>query len=158
MKCEAAYDEPFWRDAGLSGQAVFRTGSPLCSTFDNTPPDGRPGVLMGFLGGRQWRVWSGRPADERRDAVLRSFAQIAGPRALEPRSYVERDWTSEEWTRGGPTSVLAPGVLTTLGEWRDRPFGRVRWAGTEHANHWNGYMDGAVRSGEDAAGAVLALD
>jgi monoamine oxidase len=155
MKCEAVYDEPFWRDDDLSGQGVFRSGSPLCSTFDNTPPSGRPGVLMGFLGGQQWRTWSGRSARERRDAVLSSFAQVAGRRALHPRDYFEQDWTSEEWTRGGPTSAIGPGVLTTLGEWRDRPFGRVRWAGAEHANHWNGYMDGAVRSGEAAARAVL---
>jgi monoamine oxidase len=87
--------------------------------------------------------------------VLRSFAQVAGRRALRPRSYFEQDWTAEEWTRGGPTSAIGPGVLTTLGGWRDRPFGRVRWAGAEHANQWNGYMDGAVRSGEAAARAVL---
>jgi monoamine oxidase len=155
MKCEAVYDEPFWRDDDLSGQGVFRSGSPLCSMFDNTPPSGRPGVLMGFLGARRWHAWTGRPARERRDAVLRSFAEVAGRRALQPRDYFEQDWTAEEWTRGGPTSAVAPGALTTLGEWRDRPFGRVRWAGAEHANHWNGYMDGAVRSGADAARAVL---
>ncbi|MEA2385970.1 MAG: monoamine oxidase, partial [Thermoleophilaceae bacterium] len=36
-----------------------------------------------------------------------------------------------------------------------RPFGCVHWAGTETAPHWNGYMDGAVRSGERAAKEVL---
>ncbi|OLT12045.1 monoamine oxidase [Pseudonocardia sp. CNS-139] len=154
MKCEAVYDEPFWRAEGLSGQGVFRTGSPLCSTFDNSPPGG-PGVLMGFLGGRQWRAWAGRPERERRGAVLRGFAEVAGRAALRPQAYFEQDWTAEEWTRGGPTSAVAPGVLTTLGPWRDRPFGRVRWAGAEHADHWNGYMDGAVRSGEDTARTLL---
>ncbi len=155
MKCEAVYDEPFWRDDDLSGQGVFRSGSPLCSTFDNTPTSGHPGVLMGFLGGQQWRTWSGRPrgsAGARCCAASRTSR--AGARCTRA-SYFEQDWTSEEWTRGGPTSAIGPGVLTTLGEWRDRPFGRVRWAGAEHANHWNGYMDGAVRSGEAAARAVL---
>jgi monoamine oxidase len=32
----------------------------------------------------------------------------------------------------------------------------VHWAGTETSPYWNGYMDGAVRSGERAAGEVLA--
>ena len=58
-------------------------------------------------------------------------------------------------TGGGPTSVAGPGVLTAFGQWRDRPFGRVHWAGAEHSNYWNGYMDGAVRSGENTARAVL---
>ncbi|MGF7238571.1 MAG: flavin monoamine oxidase family protein [Frankia sp.] len=158
MKCEAVYDTPFWRLDGLNGQGVFRSGSPLCSVFDNTPPSGAPGVLMGFLGGRQWRAWAQRPARERRGAVLRGFVQVAGRAALRPREYFEQDWTSEEWTRGGPTAVAPPGVLTDLGPWRDRPFGRVHWAGAEHANYWNGYMDGAVRSGTDTARIVTNLE
>ncbi|WP_410643897.1 flavin monoamine oxidase family protein [Amycolatopsis sp. lyj-346] len=155
MKCEAVYPEPFWRADGLNGQAVFRHGSPICSMWDNSPPDGKPGVLMGFLGGPQWHTWAARPPRERRAAVLRAFAAAVGKPALSPVDYFEQDWVGEEWTRGGPTSVPGPGVLTELGPWRDRPFGRVHWAGAEHSDHWNGYMDGAVRSGETAARAVL---
>ena len=33
---------------------------------------------------------------------------------------------------------------------------RIHWAGTETSTFWNGYMDGAVRSGERAAKEVLA--
>lgn len=156
MKCHAVYPEPFWRADGLNGTGVFRRGSAISSMWDNTPPEGSPGVLMGFLGGPHWHTWAHRPERERRDAVLRAFAEVTGKQALEPAAYFEQDWGTEEWTRGGPTSVPGPGVLTTLGSWRDQPFGRVHWAGVEHANYWNGYMDGAVRSGKDAANAVLA--
>ncbi|MEH6818999.1 MAG: FAD-dependent oxidoreductase [Dietzia psychralcaliphila] len=157
MKCEAIYERPFWREDGLSGQGVFRGGSsPVCSMFDNTPPSGAPGILMGFVGGAGWRTWAPRSARERGGAVLRSFARVVGPAALAPAGYFEKDWTAERWTRGGPTAVLGPGVLTSLGRWRDRPFGRVHWAGAEHSDYWNGYMDGAVRSGETAARAVIA--
>jgi monoamine oxidase len=38
----------------------------------------------------------------------------------------------------------------------NQPFGLVHWAGTETATYWNGYMDGAVRSGERAAQEALA--
>ena len=37
-----------------------------------------------------------------------------------------------------------------------QPVGRIHWAGTETSDYWNGYMDGAVRSGERAAAEVLA--
>lgn len=37
------------------------------------------------------------------------------------------------------------------------PCGRIHWAGTETATEWNGYMDGAVQSGQRAAPEVLAL-
>jgi len=156
MKCEAVYDEPFWRQDGLSGMGVLRDGSPIRSMFDNTPPSGGPGVLMGFLGGKEWRRWAHRPARERRGAVLRCFAKVVGPRAYDARDYFEQDWTAEEWTRGGPTAVAAPGVLTDFGPWSGRPHGRVRFAGAELSPYWNGFMDGAVRSGRAAAQEVLA--
>ncbi|MBB1027676.1 monoamine oxidase, partial [Dietzia sp. DQ11-38-2] len=161
MKCEAVYERPFWREDGLSGQGVFRgDGHPVCSMFDNTPPSGSPGILMGFVGGAGWRRWAPRSARQRGGAVLQSFARVVGPAALAPVGYFEKDWTAERWTRGGPTAVLAPGVLTTLGRWRDRPLGgphsRVHWAGAEHSDYWNGYMDGAVRSGQMAASAAIA--
>ncbi|MFB9315789.1 flavin monoamine oxidase family protein [Nocardioides plantarum] len=156
MKCEAVYETPFWREQGLSGQGVFRgDAAPVCSMFDNSPPSGTPGVLMGFVGGAEWRRWSVRPGRERRGAVLRSFARVVGPQALRPLDYLEQDWTDEEWTRGGPTSVLTPGVLTGIGRWRDVAFDRVHWAGAEHAHYWNGFMDGAISSATTTAAAVL---
>jgi monoamine oxidase len=155
MKCVAVYDKPFWRAEGLSGMGLLRGGSPIREMFDNSPPDGGQGVLMGFLGGKEWRTWAHRPAKERRGAVLRSFAQVVGDRAFDTVEYVEQDWTAEQWTQGGPTSVAAPGVLTGFGEWMGRPFGRVHWAGAEFSPYWNGFMDGAVRSGQDAATELL---
>jgi monoamine oxidase len=155
IKCEAIYDRPFWRSAGLSGQAVADTG-PATTTFDNSPPDGRPGILFGFVGGHHARVWGPRPLDERRSAVLRNLADYFGAEALRLRSYVEADWTNEVWTRGCPVGWTAPGVLLEYGPAIRTPVGLIHWAGTETATFWNGYMDGAVRSGERAASEVLA--
>jgi monoamine oxidase len=36
-----------------------------------------------------------------------------------------------------------------------RPNGSARWAGTETATVWSGYMDGAVEAGQRAATEVL---
>ncbi len=51
---------------------------------------------------------------------------------------------------------MPPGVWTNFGEALRTSIGRLHWAGTETATVWNGYMDGAVQSGERAAGEVLA--
>ncbi|HYP48376.1 MAG TPA: FAD-dependent oxidoreductase, partial [Thermoleophilaceae bacterium] len=50
IKAEVIYERPFWRAEGLSGQSVTDAG-PMTTTFDNSPPDGSPGVLFGFIGG-----------------------------------------------------------------------------------------------------------
>jgi len=157
MKVEAIYPTPFWRSAGLTGQ-FLTVGGPVGYAFDNSPPDGSPGVLAGFVGGTQNLTWGSKTPADRRAGVLAQFARIfKDNRFLSPTDYFDMDWTQEEWTRGAPTAVLGPGVLTKFGTWIRQPVGRLHWAGTETADFWSGYMDGAVRSGERAAAEVLAV-
>jgi monoamine oxidase len=156
IKAYAIYPEPFWRSAGLNGQAVSDTG-PVKVTFDNSPPSGNPGVLMGFLEGKEARTWARRSPEERQEAVTGCFVRYFGPQAARPRQYVERDWMAEEFTRGCYGAHFGPGTWTSYGEaWR-APAGRIHWAGAECAPRWNGYMEGAVRSGEATADTVAAL-
>jgi monoamine oxidase len=155
IKCHAVYDEPFWRADGLSGQGGSDQG-PAKVLFDNSPPDGSPGVLLAFLEGAQARALSSRPAAERRDAVLAELARLFGARAARPDAFYERDWTAERYTRGCYGAFLPPGTWTSVGDAMRPPVGPLHWAGAELAQRWSGYMDGAVRSGEAAAAAILA--
>jgi monoamine oxidase len=155
MKVYAAYDEPFWRADGLNGQAASDRG-PVKVTFDNSPPSGTPGVLMGFIEGNEARAWARRTVGDRREAVLGCFARYFGPKALEPTEYVERDWMSEELTRGCYGAHFTPGVWTAYGHALREPVGRIHWAGAECSPVWNGYMEGAVRSGESVAAELVA--
>jgi monoamine oxidase len=155
IKTYAIYAEPFWRMDGLNGQAASDAG-PVKVTFDNSPPSGTPGVLMGFLEGREARVWARRSQAERREAVIGCFVRYFGQAASHPEQYIERDWMAEEFTRGCYGAHFAPGVWTSYGEaWR-APIGRIHWAGAECAPEWNGYMEGAVGSGEATADAIAA--
>ncbi len=153
-KCAAVYPEPFWRAEGLTGQAVTDRG-PVSTTFDNSPPDGSPGVLLGFIAGAEAIRHARRSEAERRRVVLESFARLFGPEAAQPGIYLETAWAEEEWSRGGPVCSFGPGALAQYGEALRSPAGRVHWAGAETATVWCGYMDGAVRSGERAAEEVL---
>ncbi len=154
-KCMAVYERPFWREQGLSGQALSLQG-PTRILFDNSPPDASCGVLLGFLEGRTARDLGEWEAPARRRAVLDCFARVFGPEAAAPVDYIEQRWAEEEWTRGCYGCYLPPGAWTAHGRWLSRPIGRVHWAGAETATVWAGYMDGAVRSGERAARAVAA--
>jgi monoamine oxidase len=154
IKCMAIYDEPFWRADGLSGQATSDTG-PVKISFDNSPPDGTPGVLLGFFEGRQARDWSRCTPDERRTAALRSFARYFGPRAGEAERYVERVWADDPWSRGCYAGYMTPGAWSSHGPALREPVGRLHWASTETATVWCGYMDGAISAGERAAQEAL---
>jgi len=155
MKFEAIYSTPFWRAAGLNGQAVSENG-PVKVTFDITPPDGAPGIMMGFIGGHDARVWEDLPASQLQDAALQNLANYFGNQALSPQQVLTFNWSTEVWNRGCPVAVLGPGTLVDFGTALRTPVGRIHWAGTETSTYWNGYMDGAVRSGERASSEVLA--
>jgi monoamine oxidase len=154
IKCHAVYDEPFWRRDGLTGQAGSEAG-PAAIVFDNSPPDGSPGVLVAFLEGGAARELGAWPAADRRAAVLGTLTRLFGPRAATPAAFHEQDWAAEEWTRGCYGAYLPPGAWTAFGRALRPPVGPLHWAGAEHAERWSGYMEGAVRSGERAAAAIL---
>ena len=154
IKCMAIYERPFWRDAGLSGQATSTEG-PVKVMFDNSPPNGSPGVLLGFLEGRRARELGEWQPEARRNAVVDCFRRIFGPDAAKPLDYVERVWAQEEWTRGCYGCYMPPGGWVSYGRALRAPIGRIHWAGAETATVWNGYMDGAVQSGERVAAEVL---
>ena len=156
IKVEAFFDKPWWRDNGLTGAAVSTLG-PAKTTFDVSPRDGKIGGLLGFVGGDEARKYSGHPEALKR-AVLSNFSLYfnQGKPIPKPTSMHVMDWTMEPRTRGCPAAIAAPGVITEYGPHIARPVGRIHWAGTETSTYWNGYMDGAVRSGKRAAAEVLA--
>ena len=156
IKVYCVYHTPFWREDGLTGQAASDTG-PVKVTFDNTPPSGDPGILVGFLEGNDGREWARRSLDDRRNAVVECFARYFGAAARSPVEYLERDWMAEEFSRGCYGAHFTPGVWTGFGPALREPVGRIHWAGAECSPVWNGYMEGAVRSGERTADDIAAL-
>jgi monoamine oxidase len=155
IKCMAIYPEPFWRERGLSGQVTSADG-PVSVAFDNSPPDGSPGVLLAFLEGRAARRAAGMGREARRDAVIGCLERFFGPEARRTDRYVDRAWADDEWARGCYGGFMPPGAWTDYGVALRAPIGPLHWAGAETATIWNGYMDGAISSGERAATEALA--
>jgi monoamine oxidase len=154
-KVAAVYDRPFWREHGLSGFAVD-TGFPINIGYDDSPPGSRPGVAFGFVGGDNARRYAELSARARREAVVNQLASWFGPEARHPKTFFETSWSEQEWTRGCPVGIPAVGSFATYGPHLRQPVGRIHWAGTETATYWNGYMDGAISSGQRAAAEVAA--
>jgi monoamine oxidase len=146
-KTYAIYDRPFWRNNGLNGLAASTEGY-VSVTFDNSPKDGNKGIMMGFVLGNQAKAFSELTDDERKTAALDSFALFFGEKARSPIQYIDHSWATEEWSRGCYAGIMPTGAWTTVGKSLRQPIGHIHWAGTETSDVWNGYIDGAVRSGE----------
>lgn len=153
IKCDAVYERPFWREHGLTGMAVADRGT-LRATFDNSPPNGQSGVLLGLIGGAPARAWAGIPAPQRRAAVLADLATYFGDEALHPQAYVDCVWPDQSWSHGCG-AVWPPGALSDHGPALRVPVDRIHWAGAETSPYWTGFMEGAVRSGERTAQEAL---
>jgi len=152
VKLSVIYETPFWRAQGLNG-AMQSDRAPLQLVFDNSPPDESLGVLSGFMSVTEAPDFADRKVRETR--VIEELARYFGKRAMKPVGYVEKDWATDPFSTGCITP-LTPGILSSSGPALREPVGRIHWAGTETAEAWCGYMDGAVRSGERVAAEVQA--
>ena len=155
IKCMAIYDKPFWRERGLSGQATSDTG-PGEDRVRQLASDGSPGVLLGFLEGERARAIGRLPAEERRAAVLAGLARLFGARPSKPDPL-----RRAQLGRGGvdPRLLRLLHAARRLDQLRRRPEGPDRpdpLGLRRDRTVWNGYMDGAVQSGERAAREALA--
>jgi monoamine oxidase len=156
IKVHVAYSRPFWREQGLTG-LVLSDRTEFGPWFDHSPRTRPTGGLVGFFDGGPAQRWADRAPEERRAQVLKDLAIYFGDAALHPIDYLEEVWTRAPFHRGGYVCAGGPGVLTAFGPALLEPVGRIHWAGTETADAWTGYIDGAIRSGERAAKEVGSL-
>jgi monoamine oxidase len=154
IKNACIYPTAWWRGQGLSGIAVSQL--PALSTADSSPPSGKPGILTSFFAGADAIALGTRTAKHRKAVAISNLVSYFGEQAAHPTQYVETNWPAEQWTGGAYGDFLGPGVLTKFGPALRAPVGRIHWAGTEMATRWMGFFDGAVRSAQDAASAVIS--
>lgn len=153
IKCFALYNHPFWRNKPANpvdpDQLLFD------DTIDATPYDEQNPALVAFIGGDDAVLWSDKPFEIRRRAVLEDLALVFGEEALYPKLYFDHDWLTEPFIGGGYQCYAPPGVMSAGFEEIRVPIGRIHWAGTETALHYYGYIEGAIEAGERAAKEVL---
>jgi monoamine oxidase len=153
-KIQVRYPRAFWREANLSGEIFDLDLGHL--SLDVTRPGDDWATIVAFIGGKDYDRWYALGAEGRRRAVLDSLVAALGHQAAEPLAYHETDWPSVPYTLGAPVTIMPPGLLSSVGTALNRPVGPLRFAGTEAAPMWTGYMEGAVRAGEAAADSILA--
>lgn len=155
-KILVTYDRPFWRDVGLAGIGMGNCEwIELCA--DSSDPETGVGVLATFVVGDRYKKWCQMNDEDRKRAVVSDLARFFGEKAMWPATYSEVNWPGEQWVGGGYAAFMPPGVWTSFGEALAKPVGRIHWAGTEVAERWAGFFDGAIRTGEASSRAVANL-
>ena len=123
--------------------------------FDASNDENGYGVLRGFFDGEDADEWRQKPIAMRERALMQAAVTAFGERAANPISYSERDWFTEEFTKGCHVPHFTPGLWTVNGSLLAEPEGRIHFAGSEYASKHNGYLEGAVLSARQAVDEVL---
>ncbi|KAL1510479.1 hypothetical protein AB1Y20_006784 [Prymnesium parvum] len=158
LKFFLVYETAFWRPPFTSAPRnipAFDIATNSLLFFDYSDQTGVPGILAGFF-----TSTSGTPKE--REALLASTVCLGSNLAGMNQSCSHVGYYEQRWDlshpRGGTSNIvqyMPPGVLTTAGAaWR-APIGRLHWAGSDTAQEWMGYIDGAVESGNRAATEVV---
>ena len=156
IKILVIYPTAFWRNLGLSGLAQGDSKT-LQLIADSSPPSGCPGVLATFVSGARAKEFSSLDEDSRQKLIISELCKYFGREFDSPLHIIEKNWNDEPLTGGAFTTFMMPGgwTKTCLNHRENLP--RVFWAGTEMADKWAGYFEGAVRAGESAASAALKI-
>lgn len=147
------YRKRFWTDHGWNGR--FATDAPIVYTWHATShTEGEHGILTAYTGGgpgERLAILS----DEERIRVAVAEVEKVFPGSSE---WIEHAatvaWPNEPYTRGS-YMALAPGQVTAYWHTLFEPAGRLFFAG-EHATAIQGFMEGAVESGQRAAATIIA--
>jgi monoamine oxidase len=146
-KVVVVYERSFWQEQGQNGLAETEW------LFGSTWPQ-RPGVLSLLVPPERLSAFVAAPPADRRRVVLDGLARLYGELARAPKEMLERAWGADPFTRGYIAS-WAPGDLGRVGPLHGTHEPPFYVAGSDH---WvAGYMEGAVKTGRDAARAALGV-
>lgn len=144
-KIVAFYCDPFWREQGLSGDAISHRG-PLHEIHDASPNSGGPYALFGFVSEpAKWRQ------QQLRAAATDQLQRLFGAAAATPLDVYQKDWASDPYTSTEEDQkVMAFHPVNDLINLTESSWDkRIIWSGTEtagHHQHNNGYLEGALEA------------
>jgi monoamine oxidase len=114
---------------------------------------GREGVLCSYAVGEKADVLASQNDARRSDIVTRDLLPFNAQAQTLARNIHSYAWQRDRYTHGA-YALYRPGQWFTVRPILQHPHGKVLFAG-EHLADWQGFMEGAVVTGEDAAQALM---
>jgi monoamine oxidase len=152
-KFTVVYDKPFWRDMGLSGDAISRQG-PLMEIHDASPMNLTCGALFGFVG-----LPAHSPEREASSLIENSIKQLErlfGPQAANPVDVFFRDWALEPFTATQEDTLSGHhpdyGLTGNIKAMKARG---IYFSSTETSSQSGGFIEGALEAAENTAQLIM---
>lgn len=147
------YQKRFWEKIGWNGHIA--TDAPIVLTWHATSHiENEHGILTVYTGGSPGAKLSALSDEERIQLAVAELEKIVPGSADLIECTATVAWLNEPYTRGS-YAALAPGEVTAYWKTLFEPAGRLFFAG-EHAADIQGFMEGAVESGQRVARTIIS--
>jgi monoamine oxidase len=147
------FDRRFWNKPGRPN--AFGSDQPFGAVWDaNEQQRGRRGILSFLAGGGASAELQAILRSEGIDGVTSRLTWLGRPTSVLASKTVT--WEDDPWARGG-YAYFDPAFDPTLRDWLARPAGRIVFAGEHTSLKWQGYLNGAIQSGQRAAAEIAAM-
>ncbi|MEM8893187.1 MAG: NAD(P)/FAD-dependent oxidoreductase [Bacteroidota bacterium] len=150
IKAALVFDHSPWRKQHIG--SLFSQLGPFTELHDHMHSDVKINALKGFMhpGAHEWSI------EGRKQNAIDQLKLYFPKHDLTPRSYHEFDWQNEPMTFHQYQSELSPHQNNGHPHFRESFFeDRLFFAGSETAQFFPGYMDGAVERAESVAQQII---
>ncbi|MDX6590600.1 MAG: monoamine oxidase, partial [Solirubrobacterales bacterium] len=154
-KLHLQFKSRFWNSLGNQGDTYADTG--YQTTWDVTRAQpGTAGILVDYTGGNIGASFGSGTPKERATRFLAQLEPVLPGISARWNGRATVDyWTGDPWTKGS-YSYWKVGQYTKFSGAERQPEGGCHFAGEHTSIDFQGYLNGAVESGERAAGEILA--
>jgi monoamine oxidase len=149
-KNSVLYDERFWSNDNFSMVSDVTSHYYFHSTQGQP---GRAGVLTSYAVGEKADVLASQDDARRMNIITRDLHDLNDRASSLARGISSYAWQRDQFTDGA-YALYRPGQWFGIRPILQRPFGKVLFAG-EHLADWQGFMEGAIETGEAAAEALI---
>ena len=154
-KVHVQFTSRFWRDQGCTGETYSDRGYQNTWEVSRAQP-GTSGLLVWYTGGNPGvAVGSGTVTSQVSKTFLPAIEPVLPGATKQWNGKATRDyWTGYEWTRGS-YSYWKAGQYSRFSGAEKEQSGNCHFCGEHTSQDFQGYLQGAVETGERAASEIL---
>jgi monoamine oxidase len=150
VKNSVLFEKRFWKDENFS--LVSDTASHYYFHSTQNQP-GIEGILCSYAIGEKADLLASQSDDRRMKIITRDLIDLNEDAPNLAKGIASYAWQRDEFTHGA-YALYRPGQWFGIRPIIARPHGKVLFAG-EHIADWQGFMEGAIETGEAAAASLL---
>jgi monoamine oxidase len=150
IKTQMLFDRRFWPAEDFSLMSDETSHQYFHSTQGQPGPRG---ILCSYAVGDKADVLASQTKADRQAQLMRDLKAVSPDAAAALIDTTAQPWQDDPWVHGA-YAIYRPGQWFRIRPLLEEPHGKVLFAG-EHLGEWQGFMEGAVSSGEIAAQHLL---